>query len=86
MTTLMQMGEWEIFKESNNKVNEYNQKSGKVIFREISRNFYAATGAFVIIKNTKAYWASICDSFVAHFDKEMNPKFMSSGLYTHTLS
>ena len=72
----------EIFKESNNKVNEYNQKIGKSDISGNFTEFYAATGAFVIIKNTKAYWASICDSFVAHFDKEMNPKFMSSGLCT----
>lgn len=70
----------EIFREANNKVNKYNQRVGK---SEISGNitgFYAATGSFVVIKDNKAYWASICDSFVAHFDKEMNVKFISSGL------
>jgi len=72
----------EVFKEANDGVNKYNQQVGK---SEISGNitgFYAATGSFVIIKNDKAYWTSICDSFVAHFDKEMNVKFMSSGLCT----
>lgn len=72
----------EVFKEANSEVNKYNRQVGK---SEISGNptgFYAATGSFVVIKNSKAYWASICDSFAAHFDKEMNVKFMSSGLCT----
>lgn len=70
----------EIFRGANNEVSEYNQRVGK---SEISGNItglYAATGSFVVIKNNKAYWASICDSFVTHFDKDMNVKFMSSGL------
>ena len=70
----------EVFKEANKDVSKYNQQIGK---SEISGNptgFYAATGSFVIIKDSKAYWSSICDSFVAHFDKDMNVKFMSSGL------
>lgn len=70
----------DVFKEANDAVYKYNQQVGK---SEISGNitgFYAATGSFVIIKNNKAYWSSICDSFVAHFDKEMNVKFMSTGL------
>lgn len=70
----------EIFREANNEVNKYNQQVGKSEISENTTGFYAATGSFVIIKNDKAYWASICDSFVAHFDKEMNVKFMSSGL------
>ena len=34
----------------------------------------------MVIKDNKAYWASICDAFMAHFDKDMNIKFISSGL------
>lgn len=70
----------EVFREANEEVGRYNQRVGK---SEISGNitgFYAATGAFVIIKNDKAYWTSICDSFVAHFDRDMNVKFMSLGI------
>lgn len=70
-----------VFKEANEAVGEYN----KTVGGNFSRNptgFYAATGAFTVIKRKRAYWASICDSFVAHFDKEMNTKFASSGSCT----
>lgn len=69
-----------IFKDANNEVAKYNQKVGKSDISGNITDYYAATGAFVIVKDSKAYWASICDSFIAHFDKEMNPKFISSGL------
>ncbi len=70
----------DVFREANHAVAEYNTKIGQ---SEISGNktgFYSATGSFVVIKDSKAYWASICDAFFAHFDKDMNLKFMSSGL------
>src|SRR3990167_1473559 len=72
----------EIFEQANTVVADYNKKTGK---SEISGNmtgFFAATGAFIVVKEDKAYWASICDSFVAHFDKDMNLKFMSTGACT----
>lgn len=72
----------EIFKEANNAVSKYNNEIGKSDISGNQTGFYAATGSFVIIKNDKAYWASICDAFFAHFDKDMNTKFMSSGLCT----
>jgi serine/threonine protein phosphatase PrpC len=72
----------EVFKEANNEVAQYNQKIGKSDISGNITGFYAATGAFIIIKNNKAYRASICDSFVAHFDKVMNVKSISSGLCT----
>lgn len=72
----------EVFKEANAEVDRYNQQVGKSEISGNSTGFYAATGSFVIIKNDKAYWTSICDSFVAHFDQEMNVKFRSSGLCT----
>lgn len=71
-----------VFKEANNKVGQYNKKIGKSDISGNITGFYAATGAFVVIKDNKAYWTSICDAFVAHFDKEMNVKFISSGLCT----
>ncbi len=70
----------EIFREANNAVSKYNNEIGK---SEISGNvtgFYSATGSFAILKDNKVYWASICDAFFAHFDKNMNLKFMSTGL------
>src|SRR3989344_907842 len=70
----------QVFKQANDEVKNYNEQVGKSDISGNITGFYAATGSFVIIKNDKAYWASICDAFVAHFDKDMNVKFMSTGL------
>lgn len=70
----------DVFRYANKEVRDYNEKVGK---NDVSGNptgYYSATGSFAIIKDDKAYWASICDSFIAHFDEKMNLKFMSSGL------
>lgn len=69
-----------VFKYANNEVRKYNEEVGKSDLSGNSTGYYAATGSFIIIEDSRAYWASICDSFVAHFDREMNLKFMSSGL------
>ncbi len=71
-----------VFKEANNKVAEYNHSIGKSNISGNKTGFYSATGSFVIVRENRAYWASICDSFVAHFDKDMNVKFMSTGVCT----
>ena len=65
----------EVFKEANNKVGEYNQKIGKSDVAGNVTGFYAATGSFIVIKENKAYWMSICDSFAAHFDEKMKAKW-----------
>ncbi len=70
----------DVFKYANKEIRDYNEKVGKSDVSGNSTGYYSATGSFAIIKDTKAYWASICDSFIAHFDREMNLKFMSSGL------
>ncbi len=70
----------QIFKEANKAVSDYNNKVGKSDISGNITNFYSATGSFVIIKDNKGYWASICDAFFAHFDKDMNLKFISTGL------
>ncbi len=70
----------DVFKYANGKVFEYNKKVGKSDISGNKTGFYSATGSFVVILDNKAYWASICDSFVAQFDKEMNIKFISSGV------
>jgi len=72
----------EVFKVGNRQVGEFNKKIEKSDISGNPTGFYSATGAFVVVKENKAYWASICDSFVAHFDKNMNLKFMSSGSCT----
>ena len=70
----------QVFKQANDEVKNCNAQIGKSDISGNITGFYAATGSFIIIKNDKAYWASICDAFVAHFDKDMNVKFMSTGL------
>lgn len=70
----------EIFKEANKAVGDYNNKVGKSDISGNITGFYSATGSFVVIKDNKGYWSAICDAFFAHFDKEMNLKFMSTGL------
>ena len=72
----------EIFKKANGEVKKYNECVGKSDISGNVTGFYAATGSFIVIQNDRAYWVSICDSFVAHFDRDMNIKFMSSGVCT----
>ena len=67
------------FKYANGEVREYNRKLGKSDSAGNRTGYYAATAAFVIVKENKAYWASICDSFIAHFDAKMRLQSMSSG-------
>ncbi len=69
----------DVFRIANQAVARYNKQVGKSEIAGNITGFYAATGAFVIIKEKQAFWAAICDSFVAHFDKQMNLRFISSG-------
>lgn len=59
----------EIFKIGNEAVRKYNQGQGRT--KEVvdfwDNDFFAATAAFVVLKNNTIYWGSICDSYVAHF-------------------
>ncbi|MBI2100226.1 MAG: protein phosphatase 2C domain-containing protein [Candidatus Vogelbacteria bacterium] len=71
-----------VFKEANREVGEYNGRIGKSDISGNKTGFYSATGSFVVICENKAYWASICDSFIAHFDKKMDIKFISTGICT----
>lgn len=72
----------DLFIEANSEVAVYNTKIGKSDISGNKTEFYSATGSFVVIRDNKAFWASICDSFVAHFDKNMNVKFISTGVCT----
>jgi len=69
----------DVFKYANGEVGKYNEKIGKSDVSGNITGYYSATGAFAVIKDNKAYWASICDSFIVHFDRKMNLKFMTSG-------
>jgi len=59
-----------VFKKANLSVGEYNffygRTKDKINFKDF--DLFAATGAFIVIKDQIVYWASICDSYVAHFD------------------
>lgn len=62
----------DIFDSGNKAVGRYNQECGRT--KETAdywwNDFYAATAAFVVLKDNVAYWGSICDSYVAHFNKD----------------
>lgn len=68
-----------IFAQANKAVGEYNAAQGRT--RETSNfwdhDLFAATAAYVVMKETQAYWASLCDSFVAHIDGQGKIRFMS---------
>ena len=68
-----------IFETVNEAVGKYNSEHGrtKETVDYWDNDFYAATAAFVIIKEDKVYWGSICDSYVTHFDKNGLLKFCS---------
>src|SRR3989338_8318495 len=53
----------DVFREANSAVSEYKQKVGTSDISGNVTGFYSATGSFVVIKDGKAYWTSICDSF-----------------------
>lgn len=61
-----------IFRTANKAVGDYNMQHGrtKESVDYWNNDFYAATGAFAIIKDDIAYWASICDSYVMYFGKD----------------
>ena len=62
----------EVFNTANEAVRKYNEENGRTLgnLDYWFKDLYAATGAFVVIKGGIVYWASICDSYVVHFDKE----------------
>lgn len=61
----------EIFKIANKEVADYNESKGitKKVINYYDVDFFSATTAFLIIKNKKAYWFSICDSGVIVLNK-----------------
>jgi len=69
----------EVFEYANGTVRKYNEKNGRTndSVDYWWNDFYASTGAFVVIKENWVYWASICDSYVLHFDGNGMCKFKS---------
>lgn len=68
-----------IFKKANDAVGEYNRANGrtKETINFWDFDLFAATAAFAAIKDETVFWGSICDSYVAHFDKNGRLKFKS---------
>lgn len=56
------------FVQANKAVQKYNTECGRTknTVDYWKNDFYAATAAFVVIKDTLVYWGSICDSYVTH--------------------
>jgi len=69
----------EIFRAGNEAAGKYNAEHGrtKETVDYWDTDFYAATAAFVAVKENQIYWGSICDSYVMHFDKEGKLLFKS---------
>lgn len=68
-----------VFGKANGAVGKYNLKNGrtKEAINFWDFDLFAATGALAVIKNNTVWWGSICDSYLAHFDKNGSLKFMS---------
>ncbi|MBV9349417.1 MAG: protein phosphatase 2C domain-containing protein [Patescibacteria group bacterium] len=68
-----------LFKAANSEVSIYNRQRGLSGISGNPTGLYAATGSYVVLKENKAFWAAIADAYVAHFNRDMEMKFMSSG-------
>lgn len=68
-----------VFSKANFEIGKYNTKQGRVKNKIDYWDFdlFAATAAFIVIKDGYVYWASMCDSSVMHFDKRGKLKFSS---------
>jgi hypothetical protein len=69
----------ETFLSASQKVKVRNDEAGEVIVSGNPTGKFAATGSFIVLKGNKVYWMSICDSYFAHFNKDMDLKYMTSG-------
>ncbi len=69
----------EIFADANKKVGDFNREHNltaeTINYWDI--DYYSATAAFALIRDGKLFWADLCDSRVAHLDKNAKPKFVS---------
>lgn len=68
-----------VFIKANFAVGKYNCSQGRIKkkLNYLDFDLFAATAAFVVIKNNCVYWASMCDSSVIHFNKSGKLKFYS---------
>lgn len=68
----------DMFRIANSAVEDIATGDG-VAYAHNPTNRYAATAAFITIARNTVHWASICDSYAAHFDASMKLLHHSSG-------
>lgn len=75
----------EVFKEANKKVAVYNEQVGRSEIAGNKTGWYGATGAFVVIKENRVHWASICDSGVARLQRGGALTLVSKSAWSSTI-
>lgn len=73
-----------VFVAANAAVAEYNRKHGRAPGQidYWSRDLFAATAAWAVVKDNQIYWSVLCDSGVACFDEQGRAKFKSPDCWT----
>ena len=71
----------ETFVAANNAVKEFNQQYGKSDISGNSTGFFSATGAFAVLKDSKVYFLTICDSQIRSFNNAARTMFRSGYSY-----
>lgn len=68
-----------VFARANLAVAKYNRSQGwaKGKLNYWDFDLFAATAAWAVVKDKLVYWASLCDSYVMHFDRRGQQKFKS---------
>lgn len=68
-----------VFRAGNRAVGKYNRAQGrtKETIDYFAFDLFAATAAFVLLKDEKLYWFSLCDSYVFVFETAGREKFVS---------
>lgn len=68
-----------LFSIANQAIDEFNSQQGrtKQTINYWDIDIFAATAAFVIIKDTVVYWGSICDAYVYHLNQQREIMFRS---------
>jgi len=70
----------QVFRIANNAVQVLDEHHEEDVYTNNPTGRYAATGAFVIIRDTAAHYASICDSYIFHFDTDLRQKHATTGI------
>lgn len=75
----------EVFEHGNYAVLEYNifQNRTKNTINHFDIDFFSTTASFVLIKNKKVYWWSLCDAGLALFNKKGDKLFKSPDGWQH---